>query len=103
VQASDAGVYDFIVFGNNWVVSPKISVSVQITNGMGVFQPPMVKGTNFTSDLVGVAGRQYDIQSSTNLSTWSNLMTLSNATGTITFSNALNTNRALFYRAKLLP
>jgi hypothetical protein len=103
VQAADTGIYDLVVIGNNWIVGPKTVLSIQITNGFGVFQSPRFRGTNFVCDLLGAAGRNYAIQWSTNLFNWNDLTTLSNVTGTITFTNAPALGGAQFYRARLQP
>jgi hypothetical protein len=103
VQAADTGIYDLVVIGNNWIVGPKTVLSIQITNGFGVFQSPRFGGTNFVCDLLGAAGRNYAIQWSTNLTDWHNFTTQYNSTGTITFSNAPALSGAQFYRARLQP
>jgi hypothetical protein len=103
VQAADTGIYDLVVIGNNWIVGPKTVLSIQITNGSGVFQSPRFGGTNFVCDLLGTAGRNYAIQWSTNLTDWYNFTTQYNSTGTITFSNAPALGDEQFYRARLLP
>lgn len=103
LQPSDAGVYDTEIFGNDWEVSPKIYLSVQATNGQGVFQNSFMSGTNFISTLLGAPTRNYDVQWSTNLITWNDLVTLSNATGTITFTNSSASSGPQFYRTVLLP
>ena len=103
VQPADAGIYDLVVFGNNWLVGPKTVVSIQITNGPGVFQSPRFRGTNFVCDLLGAAGRNYTIQWSTNLFNWNDLNTVSNVTGTIPFTNPPALGGARFYRTKLQP
>jgi Immunoglobulin domain len=103
LQASDAGVYDTIIYGNDWEVSPKIYVSIQTTNGQGVFQNPKFGGTNFVFTLLGAAGRNYDLQWSSNLVSWINLATLTNVTGTITFTNTSILGNPQFYRTLLLP
>jgi len=102
-QPSDAGVYDVVVLGDNWFIGPKMLVSIQTTNGQGVFQTPGFAGTNFVCALAGAAGRNYKVQQSTNLLNWSDLVTLSNATGTVTFTNATAAVGAQFYRTVLLP
>jgi hypothetical protein len=103
MQTSDAGVYDVAVLGNNWCIGPKMIVSIQLVNGQGVFQSPRSSGSNFVCDLEGAPSRNYAIEWSTNLFDWSNLLTLSNITGTVTFSNSLNTASTKFFRARLLP
>ncbi len=101
-QPADAGIYDVIVIGNDWIVGPKTVLSIQVTNGCGVFQSPRFQGANFICDLLGAAGRKYKVQCSTNLSVWNDLVTLSNASGTVTFSNTPAAG-AIFYRTALLP
>jgi hypothetical protein len=103
VQAADAGVYDIAVYGNRSMIDPEISLAVQIMNGSGFFQSPYFIDTNFVCGLLGAAGRSYEIQWSTNLSSWTVLQTLANVTGTLTFTNSLSADVARFYRARLLP
>ena len=103
VQPADAGIYDVVVIGNDWIVGPKTVLSIQITNGCGVFQSPQFQGTNFVCNLLGAAGRNYTVQWSTNLFNWNDLVTLSNVTGTISFTNPPASGDALFYRTKLQP
>jgi hypothetical protein len=102
-QPADAGIYDVVVLGNNWFIGPKTVLSIQITNGCGVFQSPRFPGTNFVCDLLGAACRNYTIQWSTNLSGWNDLITLTNVTGTITFTNPPVLGGVQFYRARLQP
>ena len=101
VQPDDAGIYDVVVIGNDWMVGPKTALSIQVTNGCGVVQSPRFCGTNFVCDLLGAAGRNYTIQWSTNLSDWNDLVTLTNVTGTITFTNTPTLGGSQFYRARL--
>lgn len=103
IQDSDTGVYDLVVYGNEWVISPKIFLGVQTANGQGVFQQPKFLGTIFVCALIGAAGRNYKVQQSTNLFNWSDLVTLSNATGTVTFTNPPAGSGACFYRTVLVP
>jgi len=100
-QPSDAGVYDVEVLGNDWLIGPKTYISIQTTNGNGVFQQSKLSGTNLVCNLAGAAGRVYQVQVSTNLLTWSNLLTVSNATGTVTFTNATSNVGSQFYRTVL--
>lgn len=102
-QPSDAGVYDVDVRGSQWFISQKIYVSIQTANGQGVFQKPKISGTNFICDIVGAVGRNYKVQWSTNLTGWNDLTTLSNVTGTVTFTNMPGTGLSRFYRTVLLP
>ncbi len=102
LQPADAGIYDAVVIGNNWLISPKLSLSIQFTNGPGILRAPRWSGGNFLCDLEGVASLNYQVQWSTNLSAWNTLCTLSNATGTVTFTNSLAPEGRRFYRALLL-
>jgi hypothetical protein len=102
-QPFDAGAYDVVVLGNDWFIGPKNYISVQVTNGQGLLQAPRTSGTNFVCDLLGAPSRAYLIQVSSNLSNWSDLMSVSNGTGTATFTNALAGGQAAYYRARLLP
>ena len=102
VQPSDAGVYDVQVLGNNWIIGPKTSLSVQTANGNGAFINPRASGSNFMADLQGIIGRNYLIQTSSNLLDWNTLQTVSNASGVITISNA-PADGTRFYRSQLLP
>ena len=102
--ATDAGIYDLIIYGSEWVVSPKITISVQTANGAGILQSPkLVSSTNFVCNLVGAAGRNYQVLWSTNLMTWTNLTTLTNTSGTVTFTNPISKTGAGYYRTVLLP
>jgi hypothetical protein len=103
VQPADAGIYDVEVFGNQWIVAPTITLSIQVTNGPGLLLSPRFSDTNFVCDLLGVASRNYLIQWSPDLLTWNDLLTVPNLTGTVTFTNPITTNGACFYRARLLP
>jgi hypothetical protein len=102
-QPADAGVYDVAITADNWYIGPKSYISIQTTNGQGVLSKPKFVGTNLTCDVVGAVGRNYKVQWSTNLTGWSDLTTLSNVTGTVTFTNAPGTDRTRFYRTVLLP
>lgn len=102
VQPSDAGVYDMVVYGNIWAISPKFTLSVQTTNGQGIFQNPMLTGTNLIYNLTGIVGRNYQLQWSTNLTTWNSLVTLTNISGTVAFTNPASPGPQ-FYRTLLLP
>jgi hypothetical protein len=102
LQAADVGVYDVAVFGSNWFIGQKTSLNIQLVDGQGVFQSLRLSSSNFVCDLVGAPTRNYAIEWSTNLFDWSNLSTLSNITGTVTFSNLLDIASAKFFRARLL-
>jgi hypothetical protein len=103
LQPADAGIYDVLVVGNRSIIEPRITLTVQVVNGPGVFRSPRLQDTTFVSDLLGATTRRYVIQRSTNLLSWQDLLTVSNATGTVTFTNSFATDGQQFYRARLLP
>lgn len=101
-QPEDAGIYDLVVYGNNWTVSPKIVLSIQ-TDGRGVLASPRIINSNFICDFDGAQGRNYAIEWSTNLLSWHSLTSISNGLGSFTFTNALSSGGNCFYRTRLLP
>lgn len=103
LQASDAGVYDALILGNNWLVAQPITISVCLTNGQGLICQPRLVTTNLVYDLVGVAGRRYETQWSSNLVNWYSLGTATNLSGTVTVSNAAGPGPVRFYRTRLVP
>jgi hypothetical protein len=103
VQPADAGIYDLVVLGNDWIVGPKTTLSIQLANSPGVLLAPRISGSSFVCDLLGVAGRNYGIEWSLDLSTWSDLQTVSNASGTVTFTNTTAPESTRYYRSRLLP
>ncbi len=102
IQPSDAGVYDVEVHGNNWFIGPRVFLTVKL-NGGGTFQNVHRTGTNLISDLVAEPGRNYAIQASTNLTSWADISTVSNVTGTMTLTNPLPKIGSTYYRARLIP
>ena len=102
LQASDCGIYDAVVLGNNWLVGPKISLGIQLTDGQGILRSPRILGTNFVCDLDGIAGRSYLIQASANLHDWGNVLTLTNTAGLVSFTNDISPLGGRFYRASLV-
>jgi len=106
MQPEAAGVYDLVVqsgYFGSWGISPRISVSVQAQGGAGIFQSPRQSGNQFFADFVGAAGRNYAVECSTNLANWTDLLTLTNTTGALVFSNNIPPEGNLFYRSRLLP
>jgi hypothetical protein len=65
-------------------------------------QSPRFDGTNFVSDFAGIIGRKYTLQWSSNLIDWNTFLTLSNSSGTMSFTNSSG-GTARFYRSMLLP
>lgn len=97
LAAIDAGIY----YGT--FVNDKFTLSVYTTNGYGVLRSPRRIGSQFVCDLEGIATRNYAILWSTNLSYWMELLTVSNITGTATFTAPTEGPTECYYRAKLLP
>ena len=57
----------------------------------------------FQTDFVGYPGQRFDVEYSINLSNWFRLVTLTNTTGTLSFSQPIPTNSPpRFYRTRLL-
>ena len=81
----------------------KTTLSIQLSNGPGVLRSPRMNGSQFICDLLGAEGRIYTIQGSSNLTSWDDLQTVSNATGTVTFTNVIASSDARYYRARLVP
>lgn len=107
LQPADAGVYDLMVFGNNWIASPKISLSVQSQASppatSGAFQSPRKSANQFLADFIGESGRNYAIECSSNLVSWTNVTTISNVSGVYFFLHNNPPAGNLFYRSRLLP
>jgi hypothetical protein len=79
-----------------------VPLSIQLANQPGIFDSPRLDDTNFVCDLLGVSTRKYRIEWSPDLSSWNNLATVTNLTGSVTFTNSAG-DAARFYRALLLP
>jgi hypothetical protein len=102
LTAADSGVYDVYSPGAFLMPSQKLFLSVQTSGGQGQFKNPRKLNSSFVCDLDGAAGRSYQILSSTNLLSWSNLLVVTNVSGTVSFTNAMGST-GQYYRAMLLP
>jgi GH25 family lysozyme M1 (1,4-beta-N-acetylmuramidase) len=58
----------------------------------------MLSGGKFQMNLAGITGKNYMIYSSKNLTTWSNLATIANTTGTNQYTDTSATGTQTFYR-----
>jgi hypothetical protein len=61
-----------------------------------------LSGGQFTFNSVGARGSVQEIQASTNLVDWTVLGTLTNSTGTATYTDSATNLVRRFYRAKLV-
>ena len=102
-QTNDAGPYDVVVSNAGGVVTSSVAT-------LTILMPPILMSPQINSNgtfdfiLSGNAGYNYRIETSTNLSNWTVLATLSNSSGELHFTdtNSLATPfRA--YRAQLIP
>jgi len=80
-----------------------------VTLGVAVHPPikladfHFVDSTRIAMTLQGVAGKTYSIQRSANLSSWADVLPVTNVTGSISFTNAVPPDFTKgFYRAKEL-
>ena len=97
VQMSDAGDYTVVV--TNTYGSVTSSVAALTVQGSGSFI-----SNGFGFDLSGMAGQTVVIEASTNLTSWTPLLTNSLLTGCFHFNDSDSTNCAQrFYRARLTP
>lgn len=105
VQPEDAGIYDVMVLGNNWMIRPVITLSVLATaSGTTIqLQFPRLMEASLVCDLLGPSGKSYVLEESPDLATWSNISTQYNSGGTLTFTNLAVGNGPQFYRARQLP
>jgi len=102
-QTNHAGAYDVVVSNAGGVVTSSVAI-------LAILRPPMLVSpqvnSNGTFDFIlsGNAGCNYRIETSTNLSSWAALATLSNSSGDLHFTD---TNRLATpfraYRALLIP
>jgi hypothetical protein len=98
-QPKDAGIYDVVVLGNDRFIGRKTTVSIQQPTG---FTSTELNGNSFIAELPGLIGRNYAIDRSSDFSSWTNVVILSNSTGVISFTNS-PTEPHQFFRARLLP
>ena len=125
VHAVPGAIYELQVSSNlvAWtqagIVAPTNGSMVVIDNGAGsgaryyrlhqlspggiIFDPPIVISNKVKLVLRSPPDLRFDIQTSTNLTDWSQLMAVTNVSGSFAFTNSLITNvPRVFYRAKLL-
>jgi len=102
-QTNDAGPYDVVVSNAGGTITSSVAT-------LTIFLPPMLISPQVNSNetfgfiLSGNAGYNYLIETSTNLSNWTVLTTLSNASGEVLFTDT-NSLALPFraYRAQLIP
>jgi hypothetical protein len=102
-QPSDLGCYDVVITNTGGSITSSVAILSFVAPPILV-DPLVQTNGQFSFILTGDSGFNYLIESSTNLSNWSTLGTVTNATGQVPFSD---TNLPLLptrtYRAKVLP
>jgi sugar lactone lactonase YvrE len=103
LMASNAGSYKVIVSnaaGNVTSTIATLTLTNLLVGTPGVFQTISVQGSGVVHfSLAGTTNATYTLQVSTNLMTWSNLVTFGMTNGTFLYDDATATNyKARFYR-----
>lgn len=100
-----AGVYSLLARATDNLGSNNYSATVVITNkqpGFVKLESPQGGGGSFSLLIVGEAGQKYDVQTSSNLTDWTTVATVTNTTGTVPYIESMPTNATQrYYRAKL--
>jgi PKD repeat protein len=103
-QFADAGNYDVIIANNLGSVTSALVPLVLISQPPQLLAPGWLSNGAFSFTLKADTGFNYLVEATTNLSTWSPVATVSNATGQVLFTE---TNISAYpfraYRARLIP
>lgn len=103
VQPPDLGTYDVIISNNLGSITSTLA-SLSIAGPPTLLLPFADTNGNFGFTLSGDPGFNYAIEATTNFSYWTNLATLTNATGQVPFTDTnLLPYRFRAYRARLIP
>ena len=80
-------------------------LTVRLPQSPATILSPRVSNGVFTATLAGDSNRTYMIETSANLTNWMDLLTVSNATGQVTFTDTNVPSAGTFrgYRARSLP
>jgi hypothetical protein len=96
-------VHQSTIGSSDVVFAMAMSSFTAITNGP-VLRTPIVQPGGVEVTLEGISGRNYAIDVSTNLATWTHLTTWTNFTGSAFYlDTAANPNGNRFYRGRLVP
>jgi PKD repeat protein len=103
VQSADLGPYLVVITNSLGSVTSSVA-SLSVANNRPTLLWPHLSNGNFGFVISGNAGDNYVVEGSTNLSNWASIITLSNATGQVPFTESnvwVYPGRA--YRARLIP
>jgi hypothetical protein len=102
VQPPDLGAYNVVISNSLGSITSTLA-SLTFASRPTLLAPQTTNGT-FGFTLSGDPGFNYAIEATTNFSTWTNLATLTNATGQVPFTDTnLIPSRFRAYRARLIP
>jgi len=104
VQLADVGNYDVLIANSSGSVTSALAALVLVSRPQ-LLSPALVASNHaFTFVLSGSTGFNYVVESTTNLSSWTPLATVSNPSGQLLFTD---TNHSVYpfraYRARLIP
>jgi PKD repeat protein len=103
VQPPDLGTYDVIVSNSFGCVTSTLATLTFASRPI-LLDPLSGSNGAFSFTLSGDPGFNYAIEATTNFSTWTNLATLTNATGQVPFTDTnIIPYRYRAYRARLVP
>jgi Leucine-rich repeat (LRR) protein len=93
----------YLFLDTSAIAGPRFYRLHELPLGSIFFDRPSLPANSIKLVLHSPPDLRFNIQISTNLSDWNSLLTLTNVSGTVTFTNSLVTNNPrLFFRAKLL-
>jgi hypothetical protein len=105
VQPSDAGSYGVVVtVVANGIAPATFTASLNVLSSLTLSEPAILPDGSFQMRLQGIPNRNYGIDSSPDLTNWSQLNILPYTNGAMPFVDTAATNHVQrFYRARLLP
>jgi hypothetical protein len=101
VQASDAGTYTVNIHNSTGSTGSGAALTV-VSGSRPALSPAQIANGMVSFDIVGMAGQQYEVETSTDLHAWTQAATLSNTQGRVTYSEAVAAN-SRFYRVSVIP
>ncbi len=100
-----AGVYGLYARATDSEGATNYSSPVIITNkppGFVKLESPQGAGGYFSMLITGEAGQVYDVQTSSNLTAWATVKTVTNTTGSVLFTESLTNETQRYYRARVV-